>query len=129
MTHQSFSTNNLWEQRYGYARAVRAGDLVCCTGTVAINADGSVYAPGDANAQATRCYEIIENAFSQLGASKEHIVRTRMFVTDIERADDFGRAHKMFFGNHTPCLTMVGVARLIDDAFLIEIEADAVVGG
>lgn len=127
MTHQVFSTHNQWEQRYGYARAVRSGSFVCCTGTVAINPDGSPHAPNDAHAQATRCYEIIEDAFNQLGASKEHIVRTRMFVTDIARADDFGRAHKLFFGNHTPCLTMLEIARLIGDAFLIEIEADAIV--
>jgi len=128
MTHQTFSTNNQWEKRYGYARAVRAGNLVCCTGTIAINPDGTPHAPGDAHAQATRCFEIIEHAFNQLGASKEQIVRTRMFVTDITRADDFGRAHKLFFEDHTPCLTMVEVARLIDDAYLIEIEADAVIG-
>lgn len=127
MNIQTFSTNNQWEQRYGYARAVRAGNTVCCTGTVAINPDGSPHAPDDAHAQAIRCYEIIEHAFNQLGASKENIVRTRMFVTDIARADDFGRAHKLFFADHTPCLTMLEIARLIDDAFLIEIEADAIV--
>ncbi|MCA9303919.1 MAG: RidA family protein [Phycisphaerales bacterium] len=128
MKHRAVSTGNQWEKRYGYARAVRAGSTVCCTGTVAINPDGSPHAPNDAYAQAARCFEIIEKAFKELGATKENIIRTRMFVTDIARADDFGRAHKDFFQTHSPCLTMVEVARLIDDSYLIEIEADAVVG-
>ncbi len=92
-----------------------------------MNDDASAYVPDDGYAQAMRCLEIIERAVVELGGTKSDIVRSRFYVTDIARADEFGRAHKAFFGEHAPCLTMVEVARLIDDAFMIEIECEAVV--
>ncbi len=119
------STGNEWERRYGYSRAVRAGDLIVTTGTVALDEAGAPFAPGDAEAQAARALEIIEGAVRQLGATRTDILRTRFYVTDISRADEFGRAHSAFFGEHRPALTMVEVARLIDPAFLVEIEAEA----
>ena len=122
------STGNEWERRYGYSRAVRSGGMIFTTGTVSMNEDMSAYVPDDGFAQAMRCLEIIERAVVELGGSKGDIVRSRFYVTDIARADEFGRAHKTFFEEHAPCLTMVEVARLIDDAFLIEIECEAVVG-
>jgi isochorismate pyruvate lyase len=115
-----------WEAIVGYCRALRAGDTIYVTGTAPVAPGGGVHAPGDAEAQAARCLEIIEEALRKLGADRRAIVRTRMFVTDISRWEEYGRAHKAFFGDHPPATTMVEVARLIDPAMLIEIEADAV---
>lgn len=116
-----------WEQRVGYCRALRAGDLVFVTGTAPVDASGSgVHAPGDAYAQARRCLELIEQAIAGFGIGRARIVRTRMFVTDISRWAEYGRAHAEFFGEHRPATTMVEVKALIDPAMLIEIEADAV---
>jgi enamine deaminase RidA (YjgF/YER057c/UK114 family) len=117
-----------WEERVGYCRAIRAGDHVYVTGTVALEPDGTPHAPGDAYRQAKRALEIVEVAIAELGGRREHVVRTRIFVTDIARWAEFGRAHAEFFGEHRPATTMVEVRRLISDAFLVEIEADAVVG-
>jgi len=116
-----------WEASVGYCRALRAGDHVYVTGTVAIDDHGKVFAPGDAYAQARRCFEIVERALQNLGAGLEHVVRTRMYVTDIARWEAFGRAHQEFFGTHPPATTMVEVRALIDPAFLIEVEAEAYV--
>lgn len=118
-----------WEQQVGYCRALRAGDLVFVTGTAPIDEDGRPFAPGDAYAQARRCLELIERALRPFGADRTRIARTRMFVTDIARWAEFGRAHAEFFGEHRPTTTMVEVRRLIDPAMLIEIEADAVAAG
>ena len=115
-----------WEEQVGYCRAVRAGDLVYVTGTAPVADDGTVFAPGDAYAQARRCLELIARALSEVDALMAHVVRTRMFVTDITRWEEFGRAHREFFSASPPATTMVEVASLIDPAMLIEIEADAV---
>jgi len=117
-----------WESQYGYCRAIRAGAHIYVTGTAPVSDDGGVFAPGDPSAQATRCFEIIGKALAELGASPADLVRTRMFVTDIQHADAFGRAHKAFVGAHAPATTMVEVSALIDPRMLIEVEADAVVG-
>ncbi|MCR9243477.1 MAG: RidA family protein [bacterium] len=127
MNRQRVQTGAPWEERVGYCRAIRAGDHVYVTGTVAVDDAGAPFAPGDGYAQSKRSLEIIASAIAELGATREHIVRTRLFVTDISRWEEFGRAHAEFFGDTRPATTMVEVARLIDDAFLIEIEADAVV--
>lgn len=118
-----------WESRVGYCRALRAGNLIFVTGTAPVDDDGNVFAPGDASAQARRCFQIIERALRDLGADLSCVVRTRMFVTDISRWQDFGRAHAEFFAAHPPCTTMVEVRRLIDPAMLIEVEADGVCVG
>ncbi len=86
-----------------------------------------MHAPGDMEAQTARCLAIIEEAIAALGADRTHIVRTRLFVTDISRWAEVGRAHAAFFGAHRPCTTMVEVSALIDPEMLVEIEADAVV--
>jgi len=119
-------TNAPWEKSIGYCRALRAGDHVYLTGCAPLNADGSVHAPGDAHAQAVRCCEIIRAALAGVDAELAHVVRTRMFVTDISRWEEFGRAHHAFFAAHPPATTMVEVAALIHPDMLIEIEADAV---
>jgi isochorismate pyruvate lyase len=117
----------VWEDLVGYCRALRAGDHVFVTGTAPVDESGAgVHAPGDAEAQAARCLELIERALSQLGLDRTRVTRTRMFVTDISRWAEFGRAHAAFFGAHRPTTTMVQVSALIDPAMLIEIEADAV---
>ncbi len=118
-----------WERVVGYCRALRAGDHVYVTGTAPVDeSGGGVAAPGDAYGQAKRCLELIERALSQLGLDRTAIVRTRMFVTDISRWEEYGRAHGEFFRDCPPATTMVEVRRLIDPAMLIEIEADAVAG-
>ena len=116
-----------WEARVGYCRALRAGDRIFVTGTAPVAEGGGVHAPGDAYAQARRCFEIVAQALAELGAGLEDVTRTRMFVTDISRWADYGRAHAEAFGAHPPATTMVEVRRLIDPDMLIEIEADAVV--
>ena len=115
-----------WESRVGYCRAVRAGQHIYVTGTAAVADDGGVFAPGDAYEQANRCFGIIERALDDLGADLSCIVRTRMFVTDISRWEEFGRAHGEFFGAHPPATSMIEVKALIDPQMLIEVEADAV---
>lgn len=116
-----------WEAKVGYCRAVRAGPHIWVTGTVAINEDGSPHAPGDAGAQAKRCFEIIARALGELGASLQDVVRTRMFVTDIARWEEIGAVHGRVFEAHPPATTMVEVSRFIGPDFLVEIEADAFV--
>jgi enamine deaminase RidA (YjgF/YER057c/UK114 family) len=116
-----------WEEKVGYCRALRAGDEIFVTGTAPVDEGGRTFAPGDAYLQARRCLEIIERALLELGADRSSVVRTRIFVTDIARWEEYGRAHREFFGEHRPATTMVQVSQLIDPEMLVEIEADAVV--
>ena len=116
-----------WEQKVGYCRALRAGNHIYVTGTTSVDEQGNIFASGDAYAQAKRCFEIIDNALIDLGADLSCVVRTRMFVTDITRWAEFGRAHKEFFAENPPATTMVEVKALIHPELLIEVEADAVV--
>ncbi len=121
------SSGVVWEDIVGYCRVVKAGSAVFVTGTAPVDDSGAgVHAPGDAYAQARRCLELIERALGRLGLDRTRIARTRMFVTDIARWREFGRAHAEFFGAGRPATTMVEVKALIDPAMLIEIEADAV---
>jgi enamine deaminase RidA (YjgF/YER057c/UK114 family) len=118
----------VWEREVGYCRLVKVGGLVFVTGTAPVDESGAgVVAPGDAEAQARRCLELIERALAQVGLDRTRIARTRMFVTDIARWREYGRAHAAFFAEHRPATSMVEVKALIDPAMLIEIEADAVV--
>jgi enamine deaminase RidA (YjgF/YER057c/UK114 family) len=116
-----------WEKKVGYCRAVRAGSHVYVSGTAPVAPDGTTFAPGDAYGQAKRCFEIATAALRELGAGPEHVVRTRMYVTDIARWDEYGRAHAEVFGAAPPATSMVEVKRLIDPAMLIEVEVEAVV--
>jgi enamine deaminase RidA (YjgF/YER057c/UK114 family) len=116
-----------WEAQVGYCRALRAGNMIFVTGTASVSAGGEVFAPGDAYAQARRCFDIIREALAALGATMGDVTRTRMFVTDISRWAEFGRAHAEAFANNPPTTSMVEVRSLLDPAMLIEIEADAVV--
>ena len=116
-----------WEQKVGYCRALRAGSTIAVTGTAQVSDDGSTFAPGDARAQAARCLELIDRALQQLGVDRTCIIRTRMFVTDISRWQEFGDAHAAYFRGHHPTTSMVEVRALIDPEMLIEIEADGYV--
>ena len=119
-------TDTPWEKAVGYCRAVRVGQHIYVTGTAPVADGGGVYAPGDGYAQTRRCLDIIARALAELDAGMEHVVRTRMFVTDISRWREYGRAHGEVFAEHPPATTMVEVKALIDPDMLIEIEADAV---
>jgi len=126
MDIQRVPARNEWGEKYGFSRVVRAGDLVFVNGTAPVADDGSTFAPGDAGAQTLRCFEIVERALRELGLNRDAIVRTRMYVTDISLQDEFGRAHRDFFGDRRPCLTMVEVSALVRPDMLVEIECDAV---
>lgn len=126
MTRTSVSSGAPWEQTYGYRRAVRIGNVIAVAGTAPVGDDGKTYAPGEPYAQARRCFEVALQAATELGARPEDVIRTRMYVTDMRFADDFGRAHMELFGAHPPAATMVEVRRLVRPDMLIEVEVEAV---
>lgn len=125
---ERFASGGPWEERFGYSRAVRAGDLVFVAGTTAVDEDGVVRGIGDAGEQTAFICERIAAALAAAGARMDQVVRTRMFVTDISRGEEIGRAHRAAFGAHPPATAMVQVAALLDPRMLVEIEAVAYVG-
>ena len=122
---ERISSGAKWEPIVGYSRAVKVGNRIYVTGTTATGDDSEIVGIDDAYEQAKQCIRNIEKALNRLGAGLEHVVRTRMFVTDISRWEDYGRAHGEFFREVMPATTMVEVSALIDPRMLIEIEADA----
>jgi enamine deaminase RidA (YjgF/YER057c/UK114 family) len=122
---QNISSSAKWENIVGYSRAVRVGTRVYVTGTTAIDEHGNIVGVDNGYAQAVQAIRNIERALKQAGATLANVVRTRMFVTDITRWQEYGRAHGEFFAEIRPCATMVEVRALIDPQMLIEIEADA----
>ena len=124
---QRISSGSPFEPTIGFSRAVRVGDRVVVSGTGPVVAGGKC--PDDAAEQARRCFEIIEAALEEAGASLHDVVRTRMYVIATEFADDVGKVHGELFGAVRPAATMVVVAGLLDPAWKVEIEAEAVVPG
>ena len=122
---QKYASGAKWESVVGYSRAICVGDRIYVTGTTATNENGEIVGVGDAYLQTVQVIKNIERALKALGATLENVVRTRMFVTDISRWEEYGRAHGEFFGVILPATTMVEVSRLIDADMLVEIEADA----
>ena len=129
LDRKQYSSGAPWESIVGYSRAVRTGPFIAVTGCAAVGPDGELVGEGDAYAQAVRCIEIIGEVLEKAGAGLSDVVRTRMFVTDIDRWEEIGRAHREAFGEIMPATTMVEVSRLIDPRMLVEIEADAVTSG
>jgi enamine deaminase RidA (YjgF/YER057c/UK114 family) len=127
MTRRNISSGGPFEDVVGYSRAVRIGNTIAVAGTTAALPDGTVFGGDDAYLQASRCFSIVAKALEEAGASMRDIIRTRMFVTDISRWEEFARAHAEAFRDIKPAATMVQVAALIDPAMLIEVEVDAVV--
>ena len=123
------ATNTPWEPIVGYSRLVRAGDIVAVSGTTATDNRGLIVGPGQMYVQARQALMNISAALQRAGLGMHQVIRTRMFVTDMERFAEAARAHKEFFADSPPAATMVEVRRLAHRDMLIEIEADAYAGG
>jgi enamine deaminase RidA (YjgF/YER057c/UK114 family) len=127
MSRELFATQTEWEPYVGYSRAVRVGDHVFVSGTVATNESGELVAPGDPYAQTIQVLENLKRALERAGSSMADVVRTRMFVTDISQWKAYGRAHGEYFREIRPVTSMIEVRGLIDPSLMIEIEADALI--
>jgi enamine deaminase RidA (YjgF/YER057c/UK114 family) len=128
MKRKNFSSGAKWEDIVGYSRAVRVGNLVEVAGTTAVE-NGKVIGPNDAYLQTKIIIQKIEKVLVEAGTSLEDVVRTRMFVTDLSRWEEYGTAHGEYFRDIKPASTMIEVKSLIDPEMLIEIEATAIISG
>lgn len=129
MERQRVSSGARWEPVVGYSRAVRAGPWVCVAGTTAAAEGGGAVGGDDAAAQTREALRRVRDALEQLGARLEDVVRTRLYVTDMDRWEEVGRVHGEVFGAIRPASTLVEVSRLVDPALLVEVEADALLAG
>jgi enamine deaminase RidA (YjgF/YER057c/UK114 family) len=127
MQRTNYSSGAKWEDIVGYSRAVKVGNTIEVTGTVAVDDNNNLVGGNDAYEQTRFVLQKIETVLKKAGASLKDVVRTRMFVTDISRWEEYGRAHGEFFKDIKPCTTMVEVSKLISPEYLIEIEATAIV--
>lgn len=127
MQRTNYSSGAKWENIVGYSRAVKIGNLVEVTGTVAVDDNSNLVGGNDAYQQTKFIIQKIEKVLQKAGASLNDVVRTRMFVTDISRWEEYGKAHGEFFTNIKPCTSMIEVKGLIAPEYLIEIEATAII--
>jgi enamine deaminase RidA (YjgF/YER057c/UK114 family) len=128
MQRTNYSSGAKWEEIVGYSRAVKMGNLIEVTGTVAVDDNSNLVGGDNAYEQTKFIIQKIEAILQRAGASLNDVVRTRMFVTDISRWEEYGKAHGEFFKDIKPCTTMVEVSKLISPEYLIEIEATAIIG-
>ena len=127
MKRINHSTGSKWEPIIGYSRAVRIGPFIYVSGTTASGPDGNIVGIDDPYAQTRQILTNINKALAAVGAGPQHVVRTRIYLTDISRWEDVGRAHGEVFGTIRPATAMIEVAKLISPEILVEIEADAYV--
>ncbi|MDG5774842.1 RidA family protein [Haloarculaceae archaeon H-GB2-1] len=125
MARRRVQSGTEWESQVGYARAVRVGDTIDVSGTTATDDDGNVVGVDDAYEQTKQALANVESALKELDSGIEDVVRTRLFVTDIDRWEEVGDAHGEYFGDVRPATSMVEVARLVDPDMLVEVEAVA----
>ena len=128
MKRTNYSSAAKWEDIVGYSRAVKVGNIIEVTGTVAADDNSNLVGGNDAYEQTKFIIQKIESVLQKAGATLKDVVRTRMFVTDISRWEEYGKAHGEFFKDIKPCTTMVEISKLISPEYLIEIEATAIVG-
>lgn len=128
MIRQNVYTGTPWEPKVAYCRAKRVGNAIVVSGTVAADENGMAVGPGDVYAQTIYAIRKIERALQELGSGLQHVVRTRTFLTDISRFEEFARAHREAFTGVDPAATCVEVTRLVSPDLLVEIEVDAIVG-
>lgn len=126
MSRTNYSSGTVWEHQLGYSRAVRAGQIIEVTGTVAVNDRNEVVGKDNAYEQTKFILAKIRKVIEEAGGRWEDVVRTRFFVTDISQWEAYGRAHAECFGDIRPCLTMVEVSKLIGKDYLVEVEATAI---
>jgi enamine deaminase RidA (YjgF/YER057c/UK114 family) len=128
MERSRISTGTEWEPKVGYSRAVAVGNRILVSGTTATDEDGEPVAPGDPERQTRRALEIVVDAIEDAGGRREDVVRTRMYVVDADDWETVGEVHGEFFGDVRPASTMVEVSSLIGPEYVVEVEAEAVVG-
>lgn len=128
MERQKVSTGTKWERENGYSRAMRVGNLVFVAGTLAADEEGNIVDPDSPYKQTLHALEKAERALKELGSSRADVVRTRLFITNMNASREVGRAHAEFFAGVMPCCTLLGVASLASQLASVEVELDAVVG-